>query len=404
MKAVMYGAGNIGRGFIAKRFFLSGAHTTFIDVNADLVAGIAAAGRYPIYVTKGREYVPEWVENVTAVNGRDSDAVVEQIAECDILATALGVNILPFVAENLARGIAARYARGARPLNILICENLIGSGDYLRGLVAPHISADLTDYFENSIGFVSVSVGITVPPTPQRFLDENPLAVCTDLYSELPADATGFRPVGAPFPVIDNLRPFSPFDFYIQRKLLIHNMGHATMAYLGYLKGYGFIYEVAEDEKIDAILRRALNESASALAARHGVPESELADFVEHLIPRLYNPLLEDSIFRVGRDTRRKLSAGDRLGGAYIAVREQGKTPAAIGLSIAAALRFDMPEDEIGVEVSTFAKENGVAAALEKYCSITADEDVALIKGYYDMLATPDWDALIAKIDENKKA
>jgi mannitol-1-phosphate 5-dehydrogenase len=176
------------------------------------------------------------------------------------------------------------------------------------------------------------------------------------------------------------------------------------MAYLGYLKGYGFIYEVAEDEKIDAILRRALNESASALAARHGVPESELADFVEHLIPRLYNPLLEDSIFRVGRDTRRKLSAGDRLGGAYIAVREQGKTPAAIGLSIAAALRFDMPEDEIGVEVSTFAKENGVAAALEKYCSITADEDVALIKGYYDMLATPDWDALIAKIDENKNA
>jgi hypothetical protein len=61
-----------------------------------------------------------------------------------------------------------------------------------------------------------------------------------------------------------------------------------------------------------------------------------------------------------------------------------------------------MPEDEIGVEVSTFAKENGVAAALEKYCSITADEDVALIKGYYDMLAQPDWDALIAKIDSLK--
>ena len=140
MKAVMYGAGNIGRGFIAKRFFLSGAHTTFIDVNADLVAGIAAAGRYPIYVTKGREYVPEWVENVTAVNGRDSDAVVEQIAECDILATALGVNILPFVAENLARGIAARFARGARPLNILICENLIGADTFLKNSIAAELN------------------------------------------------------------------------------------------------------------------------------------------------------------------------------------------------------------------------------------------------------------------------
>ena len=37
MKAVMYGAGNIGRGFIAQRFYLSGYHTTFIDVNTDVV-------------------------------------------------------------------------------------------------------------------------------------------------------------------------------------------------------------------------------------------------------------------------------------------------------------------------------------------------------------------------------
>ena len=40
MKAVMYGAGNIGRGFIGQRFFLSGYETTFIDVNADVVDAI----------------------------------------------------------------------------------------------------------------------------------------------------------------------------------------------------------------------------------------------------------------------------------------------------------------------------------------------------------------------------
>ena len=40
MKAVMYGAGNIGRGFIAKRFFLTGYETVFIDVNESLVEGL----------------------------------------------------------------------------------------------------------------------------------------------------------------------------------------------------------------------------------------------------------------------------------------------------------------------------------------------------------------------------
>ena len=37
MKAVMYGAGNIGRGFIGQKFYLSGYDTTFIDVNKEVV-------------------------------------------------------------------------------------------------------------------------------------------------------------------------------------------------------------------------------------------------------------------------------------------------------------------------------------------------------------------------------
>ena len=110
-KALMYGAGNIGRGFIGKRFYLSGYNTVFVDVNTDMVEKLRAAGKYPIYVTRGNEYVPEWVENCTAVNGRDEAAVIEEIVSCDIMATALGVNVLPHVASLIARGILARRER-----------------------------------------------------------------------------------------------------------------------------------------------------------------------------------------------------------------------------------------------------------------------------------------------------
>ncbi|CDE05259.1 mannitol-1-phosphate 5-dehydrogenase [Anaerotruncus sp. CAG:390] len=385
-KALMYGAGNIGRGFIGKRFYLSGYHTVFVDVNADMVEKLRAAGKYPIYVTKGTEYVPEWVENCTAVNGRDDNAVIDEIASCDIMATALGVNVLPHVASLIARGLLARRERTGKPLNILICENLIGSDKYLRGLVEPFISEEAKSYFLDEVGFVSVSVGITVPPTPEKFLAENPLAVCTDLYRELPANALGFRPVGAPTPEIDGMVVFSPFDFFIERKLLIHNMGHALMAYLGYLKKYNYIYEVAADGEIKYILTRALVESARALAKRHGANLDDVMTFVETLIPRLDNPLLEDTLFRVGRDPKRKLGAGDRLGGAYLMVREQGGIPAHIAVGIAAGYLFDCPEDPIALEVSSFARKEGLAAALEKYSGITAPEDVAMITEFYNML------------------
>lgn len=386
MKAVMYGAGNIGRGFIAKRFYLSGADTTFIDVNTQLVDMLNAAGRYPIYVTRGTEYVPEWVERVNAVNGRDADAVIDTIAGADIVATALGVNILPHVAELLARAIIERQARGARPLNILICENLIGSDTYLRGLVEPFIPEGTRDYFNKNVGFVCVSVCITVPPTPQRFLDENPLAVCTDNHSELPVDLAGFRPAGAPLPKIDSMVAFSPFSFFIERKLLVHNMGHALMAYYGRLKGYNMIYDIACDGEVKYILTRALLESVRALAKRHNVKTDDLLEFVEKLMIRFENPLLIDDVLRVGKDPKRKLAAGDRLGGAFKLVREMGGVPAHIGVGIAAGLLFDHPDDPIALEVSGYTRENGVAAALEKYCSITAPEDVAMIEELYCLL------------------
>ncbi len=385
MKAVMYGAGNIGRGFIAQRFYLSGYHTTFIDVNAEVVNAINEAGKYPIYVTRGTEYVPEWVENVDAVNGRDEEAVIDTIANADILATALGVNILPFVAPLIAKAVLRRKAISGRGINILICENMIGSNEYLHGLVEPHIPAEEKEFFEQNVGFVCVSVGRTVPPTPEEFKAQYPLAVCAEPYSELPVDAAGFRPVGCEMPPIKELVPFSPFAFFIERKLLIHNMGHALMAYMAYQKGYNYIFEAATDGEIKYILTRALLESARALAKRHGAPMDDTMQFVEDLMVRFENKLLVDSLDRVGRDPKRKLSATDRLVGAFNMVREQGGIPAHIAVGVAAGYLFDMESDAAAVEISTYVKENGIEKALAAYSGITAAEDVAMIKTFYDM-------------------
>ena len=386
MKAVMYGAGNIGRGFIAQRFYLSGYHTTFIDVNTEVVDAINKEKKYPIFVTRGTEYIPDWVENVDAVNGRDADAVVDTIADTDIMATALGAPILPYVAPLIAKAILARKERSGRPLNILICENLIGSNEYLYGLVEPHIPAEDKAWFNENVGFVCVSVGRTVPPTPEEFKAQYFLAACAEPYSELPADKAGFRPVGCEMPPIKGLVPFSPFSFFIERKLLVHNMAHAMMTYLAYQKGYGFIFEAATDGEIKYLVTRALIESARALAKRHGAPIDEMLQFVEDLMPRFENKLLIDSLDRVGRDPKRKVSSGDRLVGAFKLVREQGGIPAHIAIGIAAAYLFDMEGDTTAAEVSGYAKENGIEKALAKYSEVTDPEDVAMIKKFYDLL------------------
>jgi mannitol-1-phosphate 5-dehydrogenase len=73
MKAVMYGAGNIGRGFIGQKFYLSGYETVFIDVNMAVVDAINASGEYPFYVTGKDSYDEQPVKNVSALDGRDNE-------------------------------------------------------------------------------------------------------------------------------------------------------------------------------------------------------------------------------------------------------------------------------------------------------------------------------------------
>jgi mannitol-1-phosphate 5-dehydrogenase len=107
--------------------------------------------------------------------------------------------------------------------------------------------------------------------------------------------------------------------------------------------------------------------------------------FVEDLMVRFENKLLVDSFDRVGRDPKRKLSENDRLVGAFKMVKEEGSVPAHIAVGIAAGYLFDIPSDSAAVEISGYAKEHGLAAALEKYSNITDAEDVAMIKTFYDM-------------------
>lgn len=50
MKAVHFGAGNIGRGFIGELLFESGFETTFIDVVQPIIDYINASHSYEMYV------------------------------------------------------------------------------------------------------------------------------------------------------------------------------------------------------------------------------------------------------------------------------------------------------------------------------------------------------------------
>ena len=382
-KAIMYGGGNIGRGFIAQLFNLSGYEVVFIDVVDALVEKLNTDKTYPIYITNGDSYDKYTVTNVRAVNGKDENAVAEEIATADVMATAVGVNILKFIAKPVAAGIEKRAAINGTPLNIIICENKIDADKYLRGLINEHLSDAGKKFFKENVGLVEASIGRMVPATPDNIKAENFLAVCVEPYCTLPVDKNGFK---GDIPEIKNMQPFAPFEFFIQRKLFMHNMSHAVTAYLGNLCGYTYIWEAIDDARIKYVATRALLESALAMHKEHKVDIAELLDHVYDLLDRFTNKLLGDTIERVGRDTQRKLNQEDRIVGALNLCKKNGVDCKYLFIAVAAGLHFAPEGDASSIEVAAFAKENGVKAVLEKYCGITDEADVSKIEAYYNEL------------------
>ena len=328
---------------------------------------------YPIYITAGDKYVECIVDHVRAVNGRDEDAVAAEIASADVMATAVGANILKFIARPVARGISLRCANKAKPLNIIICENLIEADKYFRSLVIKELNEEETAYFESSVGCAEASIGRMVPAAPDDIRAKNPLAVCVEPYCELPVDRAGFK---GDIPEIVNLHPFEPFDFYIRRKIYMHNMSHAVIAYLGNLRGYKYIWEAAADYEIRYTALGALLESAAALSREYGVELPSLIDFSYELLDRFDNRLLGDTVARVGRDTMRKLAPGDRIAGTIALCVKHGIEPRFILYAAAAALKFNPGDDPSSAEVAAFARDKGTAAALRRYSGI---EDEGLV-------------------------
>ena len=117
----------------------------------------------------------------------------------------------------------------------------------------------------------------------KEIAEKNPLAVCVEPYCELPVDKNAFK---GEIPAIKNMVPFAPFDFFIRRKLFMHNMSHATCAYLGYLRNYEYIYESIADFDIKYVAYRALVQSALAISKENGVDIEELLPHAENLLYR----------------------------------------------------------------------------------------------------------------------
>lgn len=372
-KAVQFGGGNIGRGFTGQLFSEAGFEVVFIDVVQSLVDEINQRRAYPIRIACEEPYIVN-VENVRAVSGKDIPAVAREIVTADVLCTAVGVNVLPFIAPAIAAGVKARADAGVKtPVNIVICENMQHMSVFLKEKVKAELDESYYAYLDEMIGFVESVVGRMVPVMTEEQKKEDSLLVVVEPYKHLPIAKSMIK---GTFPEVAGIELAANFQSFVDRKLYAHNAGHACAAYLGYLKGYEFLYEVMRDKDIYQQVQAAMLETGESLIKKHNLDPAEHRAHIEDLLTRFGNIALGDQVSRVGRDPVRKLGPDDRLVGGAKLCFEFGVKPVHVCRAIAAALKFNPEGDPSAGKVQELVAMSGPAGALKEIGGLEEDSEI----------------------------
>lgn len=353
MRAVHFGAGNIGRGFVGLLLHEGGYELVFSDVAAPLVDAINAVDSYTVHEMGdgGRDIV---VTGFRAINSAEHpDDVIEEVAGANVVTTAVGPTVLKFVAPLILSGLALRDP-SSPPLQIMACENAINATDLLRDEIRER-AGDAWEAISGRAVFANTAVDRIVPGQPEG----GGVDVTVEPFHEWAIERPPFGDdppniPGAHF--VDDLAP------YIERKLFTVNTGHATTAYFGARAGVEKISDALADPDIAAKVAATLEETSELLVAKHELDPAHLESYRETILNRFRNPALPDTVWRVGRQPLRKLSRHERFVGPAAEAAERDLPVDALVAAMGAALAFDDQEDPQAVDMQRMLRELDSAA------------------------------------------
>jgi mannitol-1-phosphate 5-dehydrogenase len=370
---VVWGAGRIGRGFVADLFDAAGYRIVLVDQSVELIEALNAAARYTVVRAENAQRRHDQViSGYRALATTQTREISDEILQAGILSVAVFPKDFPAVIQGLRRGLERRSAeKPEAPLDILMATNLPSAAHRFRELLLNALPSELQTYAEQRIGVVDMLVIRMVPDPPAQERLRDPLLVWTNGMAELPVDRNAFK---GEIPSLPGLRLVADMRAEETRKLYTYNMAHAALAYLGALRGHVLTVDCLADQVVRAEAENALDEIGRALQAEYGFTPAEMSRWNAGVLQQTDNPTLGDTVARHGADSRRKLKRTDRLVGPALLARKHGIAPRHLARAIAAGFLYRDPADPGALFVQERVALLGLAAAVRELCELADDE------------------------------
>ncbi|MGM0523965.1 MAG: mannitol-1-phosphate 5-dehydrogenase [Bacillota bacterium] len=378
MKALHFGAGNIGRGFIGYLLNQSGYDVCFVDVNQAMIDQLNQTGAYKIELLDD-DQTTLTVSGVSALNSRsDHEEVIKRIEDADIITTSVGVDNLKYIVPILSEGLLKRVKKNDQPLDVLANENAVNASSTLKSLMSDYIGDKAMAELKGHVSFVNTAIDRL---SLSKDIDGESIALVEPFYewvinrSEM-INHTLPALTGATY--VDDLTPF------IERKLYLVNMAHAATAYVGYLNGASTIQQALQIPDILSFIQGLMREATAYFVDVHGVEEEAQHAYIEKVLARFMNNNISDEVTRVGRSPIRKVGPEERLVKPLTVLLDLNQPVDYFIKAVAVAYHFDHPGDDEATELQGYIDEHGITPAIKHYSMIHNEDIVSRISVAYN--------------------
>ena len=284
--AIHFGAGNIGRGFIAPILQENNYEVVFVDVNKELIEQINLLQRYKVKSISLNASSDIFVKNISGLLLDDEEFLNEKLAKADLITTSVG----PKFVKDIFNLVSSTKTEKIQ--TFIAFENMY------RASTSNSIESGLS-----KLVLIDAVVDKIVPPQNITSLD-----VIVEEYGSIILDNNvNTKPLNE-----SKIVSYSNYEHEFYKKLWLLNGLHLKLAYFGLSRNIKYIHEILSNQEGLDFAERAIDSLSKAYSLFSNSTE-DLKDFKQTILNRFSMPEIQDEVTRIARNPQIKFSKDERF-------------------------------------------------------------------------------------------
>jgi len=373
-KLAIWGAGKIGRGFIAELFQRAGYELIFVDTDPALISRLRAEAEYRIIKTH-----PDGsgeIEKVTRYRSflASDPVLVEEFSAISLLAVCVPESAFASVARRIAACLQLRAASAPDdPLDILLTGNLRRPAATFKKCLDDFLSDRTRSYVRDKVGFIDTVVIRMFEPSVDLTRRE-PLTIVTNGFPSMPVDRLGFK--APPPPGVDGLLLTEKIAAERERKQGTYDVLQALLGYMGRSRGHWYAHEALADPAIHRVACGALREASQALVLEHGFTEEEMDKWTAQVLSDAGNPFVRYRTAYLATHPIKDVSKDGPLTGTALMCRAHRIVPQNLATAVAHAFLSADSNAPQAAEIQRCMAQKGIEATVRQVCGLEQEPEI----------------------------